>query len=86
MSVHVVRALVQLRSMLLQHKALADKLAALERRVSHHDNALTEVIDAVRALRAQPKPVTRPIGLTADLAEKPAKRTEHNRSLSARDQ
>ena len=50
------------------------------------DNALTEVIDAVRALRTQPKPVTRPIGFTADLAEKSAKRTEHNRSLSARDQ
>jgi hypothetical protein len=38
MSVYVVRAFVQLRAVLLDHKALADKLASLERRVSHHEN------------------------------------------------
>lgn len=74
MSVYVVRAFVQLRTMLLDHKVLADKLAALERRVSHHDNSLAEVIDAIRALMAQPRTANRPIGFTADLAEKPAKR------------
>lgn len=68
MSVYVVRAFVQLRAVLLDHKALAEKLAALERRVSHHDNSLAEVIDAIRALMAQPKPVSRPIGFTADLS------------------
>lgn len=62
------------RAVLLDHKSLADKLAALERRVSHHDNSLAEVIDAIRALMAQPKPANRPIGFTADLADKPAKR------------
>jgi hypothetical protein len=74
MSVYVVRAFVQLRAVLLDHKALADKLAALERRVSHHDNSLTEVIDAIRALMAQPKPANRPIGFTADVTGKPASR------------
>lgn len=74
MSVYVVRAFVQLRAVLLDHKALADKLAALERRVSHHDNSLAEVIDAIRALMAQPKPANRPIGFTADVTGKPAKR------------
>jgi ORF6N domain len=74
MSVYVVRAFVQLRAVLLDHKALADKLAALERRVSHHDNSLAEVIDAIRALMAQPKPANRPIGFTADVVGKPAKR------------
>jgi hypothetical protein len=74
MSVYVVCAFVQLRSVLLDHKALADKLAALERRVSHHDNSLAEVIDAIRALMAPPRPASRPIGFTADLADKPAKR------------
>lgn len=64
MSVYVVRAFVQLRAVLLDHKALADKLATLERRVSHHDNSLAEVIDAIRALMAQPKPANRPIGLS----------------------
>ncbi len=74
MSVYVVRAFVQLRAVLLDHKALADKLAALERRVSHHDNSLAEVIDAIRALMAQPKPANRPIGFTAHVTGKPAKR------------
>ncbi len=74
MSVYVVRAFVQLRAVLLDHKALADKLAALERRVSHHDNSLVEVIDAIRALLAQPKPANRPIGFTADLSAKAADR------------
>jgi hypothetical protein len=67
MSVYVVRAFVQLRELLVGHKALADKLAELESRVTHHDKALAEVIAAIRALMAQPKPASRPIGFTADL-------------------
>ena len=67
MSVYVVRAFVQLRAVLVDHKVLADKLAALERRVSGHDNSLAEVIGALRALMAQPRPAQRPIGFTADL-------------------
>lgn len=43
-TLYVVRVFVQLRAALLDHKALADKLTALERRVSHHDNSLVEVI------------------------------------------
>lgn len=74
MSVYVVRAFVQLRAVLLDHKALADKLTALERRVSHHDNSLAEVIAAIRALMTQPKPANRPIGFTADLSAKAADR------------
>lgn len=74
MSVYVVRAFVQLRALLVDHKALADKLAALERRVSHHDNSLAEVINAIRALMAQPQPANRPIGFTADLSAKVIKR------------
>ncbi len=74
MSVYVVRAFVQLRTVLLDHKALADKLTALERRVSHHDNSLAEVIHAIRALMAQPKPANRPIGFMADVTGKPVKR------------
>ncbi len=73
MSVYVVRAFVQLRAVLLDHKALVDKLTSLERRVSHHDNSLAEVIQAIRALMAQPKPASRPIGFTADVTGKPDK-------------
>ena len=67
MSVYVVRAFVQLRELMVDHKVLADKLDALERRVSHHDNSLVALIDAIRALTDQPKPVNRPIGFTADV-------------------
>ena len=74
MSVYVVRAFEQLRAVLLDHKALAVKLDALERRVSRHDNSLAEVIDAIRALMAQPKPPNRPIGFTADVTSKLTKR------------
>ena len=74
MSVYVVRAFVQLRAVLLDHKALADKLAALERRVSHHDNSLAEVIEAIRALMAQPKSAHRPMRVPADVTGTPAKR------------
>ena len=70
MSVYVVRAFVELRELMVDHKVLADKLDALERRVSHHDNSLVALIDAIRALTEQPKPVKRPIGFTADVLKK----------------
>ena len=70
MSVYVVRAFVQLRELMVDHKVLADKLDALERRVSHHDNSLVALIDAIRALTEQPKPVKRPIGFTADVLKR----------------
>ncbi|WP_096667804.1 hypothetical protein [Polaromonas sp. AET17H-212] len=70
----MVRVFVQLCAALLDHKALADKLTALERRVSHHDNSLIEVIDVIRALMAQPKAANRQSGFTADLSAKAADR------------
>jgi hypothetical protein len=70
MSVYVVRAFVQLRELMVDHKVLADKLDALEQRVSHHDNSLVALISAIRALTEQPKPVNRPIGFTADVLKK----------------
>ena len=57
MSVYVVRAFVQLRELMVDHKVLADKLDALGFRVSHHDNSLVALIDAIRALTEPPKPV-----------------------------
>lgn len=70
MSVYVVRAFVQLRAVLIDHKALAEKLAKLESRVAGHDSTLAEVINALRALMAQPQTAKRPIGFTADLDRK----------------
>ncbi len=85
MSVYVVRAFVQLTAVLQDHKALADKLASIEQRVLHHDNALNEVLQAIRALMAQPKPVGRPIGFTADVMAKVenSKKPEKSAKLAA---
>jgi len=65
MSVYVVRAFVQLRDLLSSQKVLAEQVAKLERRVSHHDNSLTEIIEALRSLMERPSPAKRAIGFTA---------------------
>ncbi len=52
MSVHVVRAFVRLRQMVVNHKAIAAKLAELEHRVGAHDEQLAAVIEAIRLLTA----------------------------------
>lgn len=76
MSVFVVRAFVQLREVLLRDNALAHKLVALEKRVTQHDQSLSDLIEAIRALMAQPKTANRPIGFTADLALGTVEKTE----------
>jgi hypothetical protein len=57
-SVFVVRAFVRLREMAVANKDLARKLDELERRASHHDDAITGIIKAIRELAApsEPKP------------------------------
>jgi hypothetical protein len=52
-SVHVVRAFVQLRQMLATHRELAHKLAELERRVGTHDQAILDIMAAIRELMEQ---------------------------------
>ncbi|WP_394756878.1 ORF6N domain-containing protein [Rhodoferax sp.] len=64
-SVYVVRAFVQLRELLSSQKVLAEQVTKLERRVSHHDQSLTEIIDALRGLMERPSPTKRSIGFTA---------------------
>ena len=62
-SIYVVRAFVQLREMLSSNKELARKLNELERKLVTHDRAITELIEAIRQLMAQPEPKKkRPIG------------------------
>ncbi len=62
-SVYVVRAFVQLREMLSSNKALARKLNELERKLTTHDHAITELIEAIRQLMTPPEPKKkRPIG------------------------
>ena len=61
-SVHVVRAFVELRAMLATNREMSNKLYQLERKVSRHDQAIAELIDSMRQLLAPPDPPKRPIG------------------------
>jgi phage regulator Rha-like protein len=54
-SIYVVRAFVQLREMLSSNKKLAHKLNELERKFATHDQAITELIEAIRQLMAPPE-------------------------------
>ena len=56
MSVVVVRAFVRLRQLVVNHKAIAAKLAELESRVGAHDEQLAAVIEAIRQLTAPEGP------------------------------
>jgi len=74
MSVHIVRAFVQLREMLASNKELARRFAQLETRLDKklttHDEAIAAILSAIRQLMHAPVPKRRPIGFTADLREK----------------
>jgi phage regulator Rha-like protein len=61
-SLLVVRAFVQLREMLSTHKELAAKLEALEMKVGNHDQAIAELVHAIRQLMTPPATKQRPIG------------------------
>ncbi len=58
-SVHVVRAFIELRNLVAGNKDLAAKLKRLEAKVDSHDQAIAGLIDS---LRAAPEPRCRPIG------------------------
>jgi hypothetical protein len=62
-SVFVVRAFVKLRQFALAHEELAAKLEQLERKVTGHDDAIRQLISAIRQLMAPPQePKRRKIG------------------------
>jgi hypothetical protein len=54
MSIFVVRAFIQLRSLLATHKQLAAKLTELERKLSTHDTQIMALIDAIKQLMTPP--------------------------------
>ena len=64
-NIEIVRAFVRLRQVLSEHKDLAARLDALERK---YDANFKAVFDAIRQLMAPPSPPKRPIGFTADIA------------------
>ena len=56
MSVHVVRAFVRLRQLMVNHKALSAQLTALESRVGAHDEQLAAIVDTIRRLTTPDAP------------------------------
>ena len=54
-SVLVVRAFVRLREIANGHRALAAKLAELDRRLDIHDDAIREIMSAIRNLMESPE-------------------------------
>lgn len=58
-SVRVVRAFVGMREQLAAHKELSKKLGELETRVSGHDEAITNLFEAIRQLVEPPLPENR---------------------------
>ena len=61
-SVHVVRAFVELRDLVAGNRTLTTKLTQLERKVASHDKSITGLIDSMRQLLAPPDPPKRSIG------------------------
>ncbi len=74
MTIHVVRAFVHLRQLLTSNRELARRFAQLETRLNkkltEHDEAITAILSAIRALMSYPQPRRRGIGFTADLGDK----------------
>jgi len=61
-SVYVVRAFVRLREVLASNKELAKKLDELERKLSAHDKAIVQLVNAIRQLMTPPERKKRSIG------------------------
>jgi ORF6N domain len=84
-SVHVVRAFVQWRSMLATNRELAQKLHTLERKVSKHDDSIGELIEAMRQLLATPEAQKRPIGFVhpSEVSQSKSKSTSASQKTSS---
>jgi len=65
MSLYVVRAFVQLRETIATNLELSRKLDELERKISSHDEAIADILSAIRQLMTPPEPKRRPIGFVA---------------------
>ena len=59
-SIQVVKAFVRLRELLETNRALAGKLAELERKVGQQDQNIKAIFDAIRQLMAPPPEAKKP--------------------------
>lgn len=67
-SLLVVKTFVRLREMLASHKDLELKLNELEQKFAEHDEAIVQLVEAIRQLMRHPESANRSIGFTADLS------------------
>jgi phage regulator Rha-like protein len=80
-SVHVVRAFVEMRAILATNREMSNKLHQLERKVAGHDASIAGLIDSMRQLLMPPDPPKRPIGfVTPDDQPKPKAAKRANRA------
>ncbi len=61
-NIAIMRAFVQLRQALDTNRELAQKFAALEKRIGKHDKEIDAIIDAIRRLMSPPEKPKREIG------------------------
>ena len=62
-NIEIMRAFVRLRELIASNKELAAKLDQLEKKLNTHDQAITEIMHAIRQLMSPPDPPKkRPIG------------------------
>ncbi len=59
MGIAVVRAFVQLRALMVDHKTLRAKLAELDARVGAHDEQLAAIVEAIRELAVPVEPANK---------------------------
>jgi hypothetical protein len=66
-NIEIMRAFVRLRELIASNKALAAKLNQLEKKLTTHDQAITEIMLAIRQLMTLPAPPQkRKIGFIQD--------------------
>jgi hypothetical protein len=68
-SIQIVRAFNRLRQLVTAHKDLAAALAALERKVSGHDENIQELFAAIHEIMDPPAPSPKEIGFSVKAGE-----------------
>jgi len=67
MGIHVVRTFVKMRELLTSNIELERRFTELEHKVSAHDEAIVDILNAIRKLMNLPVLQSKPIGFTATL-------------------
>lgn len=58
-NIEIMRTFVRLREMLSSNKQLARKLEELERKLHTHDEAISDILNAIRELMKPPEPTSK---------------------------